>query len=136
MFEKLSGARLAKNYQLVYEIIQEQASGTHLAMPEVHALARARRSSIGFTTVYRALTRLRELGLVSEIRLPGASGAVYEPIRPGHAHFRCDACGRIDDIEYRPSASAVRGIARQAGVEISEVVLSLHGRCSACRTPA
>ena len=51
------------------------------------ALARFRRPRFGYATLYRALGRLRDLGLVAEVSLPGADAAVYEAAqrraRPG-----------------------------------------------------
>lgn len=124
---------LAKNYRLVYDIVREQGHGTHLAMSDVFTLAKARQPGIGFTTVYRALARLRDRGLVSEILVPGADSAYYEPAGEAHAHFRCDVCGTVDDVDYRLPQRVVNELAKRSGVEISDVLLSLHGRCSACR---
>jgi Fe2+ or Zn2+ uptake regulation protein len=116
----------------VHDIVLEQGRGVHLTMSEVHELARRKKRSIGFTTVYRALTRLRDLGLVSEIVLPGAGSAYYETIAEAHAHFRCDACGKVDDVEYVPPKRSVREISRRYGVEVRETLLSLHGLCKTC----
>lgn len=125
---------LAKNYRLVHEIVLEQGRGVHLTMGDVHELARRRKRGIGFTTVYRALTRLRDLGLVSEIVLPGAGSAYYEAIGDAHAHFRCDACGSVADIAYVPPQRSVRELSRRYAIEIRETLISLHGLCRACRT--
>jgi Fur family ferric uptake transcriptional regulator len=124
---------LAKNYRLVHDIVQEQGPGVHLTMAQVHELAARRKSGLGFTTVYRALTKLRDLGLVSEIVLPGADRAYYEAVAPAHAHFRCDECGRVDDVEYQPPEQSVSELAGRYGIEIRETLLSLHGLCAACR---
>ena len=124
---------LAKNYRLVREIVLEQERGVHLTMAEIHELARHRKRGIGFTTVYRALVRLRDLGLVSEIVLPGAPSAYYETPATAHAHFRCDCCGRIADLEYVTPKRSVGQLARRYGIEVRETLLSLHGRCAACR---
>ncbi|MDQ2872024.1 MAG: transcriptional repressor [Candidatus Eremiobacteraeota bacterium] len=124
--------RLAKNYQLVYDIVKEQGRGTHLAMADVHALSSSRQPGIGFTTVYRALARLRELGLIAEILLPGADSAYYEPAGDAHAHFRCDACGNVQDINYQISERVIGDLAASHGLEVSEVLVSLHGRCINC----
>ena len=53
--------RLAKNHRLVNDILREQERGKHLSVADLYALARGRRPGIGFTTVYRALARLRDL---------------------------------------------------------------------------
>ncbi|MBV8726855.1 MAG: transcriptional repressor, partial [Candidatus Eremiobacteraeota bacterium] len=73
---------------MINDIVRRQAHGVHLSVADVYARAKKRRPGIGFTTVYRALARLRDLGLISEIRLPGAEGAYYEAAGEAHAHFR------------------------------------------------
>lgn len=123
---------LAKNYRLVHEIVLEQGRGVHLTMGEVHELARRRKRGIGFTTVYRALGRLRDLGLVCEIVLPGAGSAYYETAASPHAHFRCDACGRVDDVEYVTPRRSVRELSQRYGIEVRETLVSLHGLCRTC----
>jgi Fe2+ or Zn2+ uptake regulation protein len=125
---------LTKNHRLVYEILTEHGTGTHLTMAQLYQLARARRPGIGFTTVYRALARLCDLQLVSEIALPGAGSAVYEPASHPHAHFRCTQCGRVDDLHYTLPAAATAKLALESGFEVHAIELSLHGRCKACRS--
>lgn len=125
--------RLAKNYRMIYDLIREQGAGRHLAVADVFALARQRQPGIGETTVYRALARLREMGLVSEIQLPGTDNAFYETAGSAHAHFRCDSCGKIEDIDYTLAPKTVVELARKHGAEVTEVLVSLHGRCSNCR---
>lgn len=125
---------LSKNHRLVHEIVTEQGPGTHLSMAQLFELARRRRPGIGFTTVYRALMRLRDHGLVSEILIPGADGAVYEPAAAPHAHFRCSQCGTIADLNYRLPSSIADEIAAQNGFNVESVEISLHGRCANCVT--
>jgi Fe2+ or Zn2+ uptake regulation protein len=125
--------RLAKNYRLVNEILREQGPGSHLSAADVHSLAQERQPGIGFTTVYRALARLRTLGLVSEILIPGADNAYYETAALPHAHFRCDVCGKVDDIDYVLSQRVVDELASKQNADVTEVSLTLHGRCATCR---
>ena len=127
-----AGPRLARNYRLVYDIVQSAGLGTHLVMTDVYDRARREQPRIGFSTVYRALARLRDLGLVSEIRLPGADSTYYELIGKPHAHFRCAVCGTVADIDYAPPQHLIRDLAHDHGVEIDDVMMSLHGRCAAC----
>lgn len=126
--------RLAKNHRLVYDVVREAGHGTHLSMSEIHARAAARRPGLGFTTVYRAIARLREAQMVSEIMLPGADAAVYEPAGPVHAHFRCTVCGRIDDLDYTIPPSVAHDLAARHHVQVDSIAVSLHGRCANCTT--
>jgi Fe2+ or Zn2+ uptake regulation protein len=125
---------LTKNHRLVYDIVREQGHGTHLSMGDIHGLAAERRPGIGFTTIYRAIARLRDAGLVAEILLPGADAAVYEPAGPTHAHFRCTACGRVDDVAYAMPRAIADDLAARHDLQVDTVAVSLHGRCAACRT--
>jgi len=128
--------RLPKNYSLVRETVREHGTGRHLTATDVHALARRRQPRIGYSTVYRALNRLASLGLVSEVLVPGAGVTYYESVADPHAHFRCTQCGRVDDLDYRLPKAAVARIAREHGFEISDALVNLAGRCSACREAA
>lgn len=127
-----AAASLSKNHRLVFEILTEHGPGTHLSMTRLFELARERQPAIGFTTVYRAVTRLRDQGLISEIVIPGADSAVYEPASHPHAHFRCTQCGRVDDVHYTLPASATSRLSADNGFEVESIELSLHGRCKDC----
>jgi Fe2+ or Zn2+ uptake regulation protein len=125
-------SRLSKNHRLLHEIVQQQGPGRHLSMADLYEIARARRPGIGFTTVYRALTRLRDLGLVSELSLPGAGSAYYEAAGPPHAHFRCVVCGSVSDVPYHLPEDVQSRLAFELHAEIMGSDVSLHGRCAAC----
>ena len=124
---------LPKNYQLIYDIVATSGIGCHLTPSEIYAKARERRPGIGFSTVYRGLQRLRDSGLVSELVVPGAESATYEPAGPRHAHFRCAACGVVEDVAYAIPKRTLRALAQQHGLEITTDVVTFEGRCAACR---
>ena len=123
---------LPKNYQLIYKIVEESGIGRHQTSSEIYTKAVKRRPGIGFSTVYRGLERLRDLGLVSELYVPGADAATYEPSGPRHAHFRCSACGEIEDVTYAIPTRTIRALAQQHGFEIESERVTFEGRCAAC----
>jgi Fur family transcriptional regulator, ferric uptake regulator len=123
---------LPKNYQLVYEIVEEGGIGRHLSASQIYAKALKRRPGIGFSTVYRGLERLRDLGLVSELCVPGADAAAYEPAGPRHAHFRCSACGEIEDVPYAIPTRTLKALALQHGFNIESERVTFEGRCADC----
>jgi len=124
--------RLPKNYRLIYEIVEESGTGRHLTTSQIYSRARRRRPGIGFATVYRGLERLRDLGLVSELFVPGVDAAAYEPSGPHHAHFRCRACGQIEDVGYSIPARTIKALALQHGFDVESERVTLEGRCAAC----
>jgi Fur family ferric uptake transcriptional regulator len=127
---------LPKNYRLVYEIVQASGIGRHLTQSEIYARARKRRPGIGFSTVYRSLNRLRDLGLVSELYVPGTDAATYEPAGPRHAHFRCSECGEIEDVPFVLPTRTIKGLAQKHGFEIDGERITFEGRCTACANRA
>lgn len=126
--------RLPANYRIVLDIIRGQGTGEHATANDIFSEAKRRKPEIGYSTVYRALDRLRALGLVSELRIPGANSMLYEPVRTSHAHFVCDGCGQVDDIEHSPSPSDFEQLARGRNIDITGISVTLHGRCAPCRT--
>jgi Fe2+ or Zn2+ uptake regulation protein len=131
-----AGHRLPKNYRLVNEVVQEHGHGRHLAMADIHALAKRSQPTIGFTTVYRALNRLSRLGLIAEVRVPGADMTYYETPADPHAHFHCESCGRIDDLDYHLPGGDVERIAAAYRIDVREALVTISGRCPACREAA
>jgi Fe2+ or Zn2+ uptake regulation protein len=95
-------------------------------------MAARRRPGIGFSTVYRGLERLRDLGLISELYVPGTDAATYEPSGPRHAHFRCTTCGAIEDVPYAIPARTLTTLAHKHGFTIDAERVTFEGRCAAC----
>jgi Fur family transcriptional regulator, ferric uptake regulator len=125
---------LPKNYRLIYEIVQASGVGRHLSPSQIYAKALRRRPGIGFSTVYRGLERLRQLGLVSELHVPGAEAATYEPSGPPHAHFRCARCGQVEDVSYAVPARTIKALALRHGFAIDGERVTFEGRCAGCNT--
>ncbi|HVN68710.1 MAG TPA: transcriptional repressor [Candidatus Binatia bacterium] len=123
---------LPKNYRLIFDIIGASGIGRHLTPSEIYGKALKRQPGIGFSTVYRGLERLVALGLISELRVPGADSAAYEPAGPRHAHFRCTACGEIEDVAYAIPSRTIRALAEQHGVRIESERVTFEGCCAAC----
>jgi Fur family transcriptional regulator, ferric uptake regulator len=127
------GTSLPRNYRLIRQIVEESGIGRHLTPSEIYAKALKRRPGIGVSTVYRGLVRLRDLGLVSELHVPGLDAATYEPSGPHHAHFRCSACGAIEDVAYAIPARTIKALALDHGFEIESERVTFEGRCESCR---
>jgi Fur family transcriptional regulator, ferric uptake regulator len=124
---------LPKNYRLIYDIVEKSGIGRHLTSSEIYAKALKRRPGIGFSTVYRGLERLRELGLVSELYVPGTDAATYEPSGPKHAHFRCSRCGEIEDVAYAVPTRTLNALALEHGFAIDSERVTFEGCCASCR---
>ncbi len=127
-------AALPKNYRLVYDVVHESGPGKHLNVNEIFARTSKRRPGTGFSTVYRALSRLRDLRLIAELVVPGSDSATYEPLGDDHAHFHCRSCGRIEDVEFSVPPGTLAALSATTSFGIDAVIVTFEGSCAACAT--
>lgn len=81
-------------------------------------------------TVYNSLKTLVDAGMVREIALEGRA-ARFDANIERHHHFVCDACGRLEDIDWFDVPNLAETLAPRT---VREYELLLRGLCSACRT--
>jgi Fur family transcriptional regulator, peroxide stress response regulator len=128
--ERIRGAGLKLTPQRLAVLDYLQRAAGHPTAEQIGAGLNRGRSRAARATVYNALRALRDAGLVSEVRLDGAT-ARYDVNLTPHHHFICRRCGRIDDVSAesigpRPAYQVGEGYA----VEGYEIVL--RGLCAAC----
>ena len=71
----------------------------HPGADEVYLRVRERLPHISLGTVYRNLELMASRGMIR--RLDTSSGQKrFDPITEQHCHFRCNACGNIEDIPF------------------------------------
>jgi Fur family ferric uptake transcriptional regulator len=131
-----STPKLPANYRTVLEVVSEFGHGRHASAADVFALARARRPGIGFTTIHRGLARLHALGLVLKLDISGEGQAMYEPATSPHAHFRCTACGAVEDVDYACDRAALDALEASRGLRITTESITFAGLCRPCARAA
>jgi len=90
---------------------------------------------VSLDTIYRNLSLLIELGLVTEIHLPGREGNVFEvTTNQHHHHLVCISCGKAECLDYCPVTSHDLEKARERDFEIVSHALEFYGYCRTCRT--
>ena len=100
-----------------------------LSPQEVLDIAKRRSPGLGIATVYRTIKSLAEIGLLTQVDLPGETPRFETTGKTHHHHFHCRQCDRVYELEGCPE-----GLARMTPVgfalEAHEVVL--YGRCASC----
>lgn len=127
---KSPGTRMTSQRALVFDIISR--GGGHLAADEIYARARRKSPHINLSTVYRAIGKFKELGLVVESHL-GQEHHHYEAgHNASHFHLVCIVCGAVIEFEY-PLVQKVRDeVARAGGFKIVSAEMNLSGYCRQC----
>ena len=101
----------------------------HLTADEILS----RLEGVGGATVYRALERLTQLGLVRRLSLssPNGRSAVYEYVRREHMHLICTRCGQVHDIAADLSG-LIAEAAKLCGHHVDRSDVTAYGVCKDC----
>ncbi|HIU15777.1 MAG TPA: transcriptional repressor [Candidatus Ventricola intestinavium] len=118
--------RISPQAQMVLGVLSQRCC--HLTAEEILGSL----EGIGAATVYRALERLTELGLVHRLAL-GRKSAVYELVRGNHMHFVCRRCGGVFDIPADLSGMVTEA-AKCCGHQVQEADVTAFGVCKDCRS--
>jgi Fur family peroxide stress response transcriptional regulator len=86
-------------------------------------------------TVYRNLQVLIESGKVAVLDIRGTLSR-YEIRQDAHYHFRCEACGRIVDLDLPVDPGLDGLIAERTGFVVSGHQTEFRGWCANCRQPS
>lgn len=85
--------------------------------------------SLSLTTVYNTLKLFVDAGLISMLTIDDTFRC-FDGNRNCHAHFRCNHCGCIVDLEMKKDfISLVEGL---EGYEVADAQLYLKGLCPDC----
>lgn len=80
------------------------------------------------TTVYNTLALFVEKKIINSITIDNTE-ILYEPSQKPHAHFQCDVCKNIFDIELD---SKLYGISEIDNHKVEKVNIHLRGVCNEC----
>lgn len=80
------------------------------------------------TTVYNTLSLFVEKGIINTITID-TTEILYEQSQKPHAHFRCEVCKEIIDIDL---SSDLFGIHEIENHQVNKVSIHLKGICSKC----
>lgn len=126
-----SGYRLTSPLKVIVETL---ASADHALSPlELYDLGRHQYPRLGLVTVYRALEKLEELGLVQRVHQMDGCHA-YLRAANGHEHILiCTACGMTVYFDGDDLSALFERVAHQTGFTIQEHWLQLYGLCEHCK---
>lgn len=82
-------------------------------------------------TIYSALQALRDVGLVREVLLDEGVSR-YDANVESHHHFRCKACGSIEDIIW-DTFSQIELSHLRPGLKAEHYEVTVHGLCDRCQ---
>jgi Fur family peroxide stress response transcriptional regulator len=121
--------RLTAQRREVLEVLM--AKRDHPTAAEVFQRAKEHMPSISLATVYNCLETLTHAGYVRQVNLDRAPSR-YCPNLADHAHFCCQACGQITDIDFKTKSPISKHLSLPEGNTLTKCDVVLHGLCSSC----
>ena len=106
----------------------------HRSVEDVYRAVREKNSTIGYTTVYRAMKLLVDSGLARSVDL--ADGVTrYEPLynHSHHDHLICTECGASIEFFNAEIEKAQDMASARLGFKVFDHRLQIYGLCKDCR---
>jgi Fe2+ or Zn2+ uptake regulation protein len=126
-----SGYRITSPLKVIVEILA--GASRALGPVEIFDLGRREYPKMGLVTVYRALEKLEELGLVQRVHQADGCHA-YLRAANGHEHILlCTRCGQVVYFAGDDLTILMNRVSQQSGFVIQEHWLQLHGLCPNCQ---
>ncbi|MDQ3548226.1 MAG: transcriptional repressor [Chloroflexota bacterium] len=109
-----------------------QGADAHLTAGEIFERVHARYPSIAYGTVYRTLHLFAERGLILEFPF-GDEASRFDKRTDRHDHVRCNACGKLVDVDVPEVLFARQVASEQTGFRIVGHQTVFSGTCPACQ---
>lgn len=129
--QELSGQRVTSQRRLLLDLLRH--SEGHLDADELYRLAKERGPRISLSTVYRALSLFKELGLVEERHFADEHHHYEVKRKREHHHLVCLGCGKVVEFQSPLTKRIKEHMSRQSGFEILNASVYLEGYCERCR---
>ncbi|MHA4984982.1 Fur family transcriptional regulator [Cetobacterium somerae] len=118
--------KFSKQRELILNYILN--SHEYLTADTIYTDLKKDNPELSLGTVYRNLTKLTEIGAIKKVSLPNQVDKFDKNLDP-HAHFICDECGSITDINISGVDSFLNKISEEEGISIRKYDLTLNGKC-------
>lgn len=79
-------------------ILKELKKSGHLSIEELYNSIKPQYASISLATIYKNIDSLKDAGIIEEVYVPNGKNK-YELKQVSHAHFFCNKCGLLVDIQ-------------------------------------
>ena len=130
---KQKGLKYTEQREIVLSILLHASE--HLTAEEIYNEIKKTfpKSNIGIATVYRALSFLEDVDLITSITF-GTDGKKYESnAKSHHDHLICTSCGKIIEFVDEEIEKRQDKIAKKNKFNITSHSMQLYGTCETCQ---
>jgi Fur family ferric uptake transcriptional regulator len=129
---RAGGGRITATRRATIEVLLAGGDHRHLSADDIAAEVRSRLPDVAESTIYRTLTALEELGVVTHVHL-GHGPSTFHLADQAHRHLVCHNCEKIIEVPSRAFATLSEHLAEAYGFSISNEHFALVGECQDCQ---
>ena len=123
-----AGLRLTRQRLAIYRELSSR--GDHPDVDHIYKAVRPIVPKISLFTVYRTMNVMEASGLICRVTT-WKSHARYGTLMDAHAHFLCEKCGRIDNVDVGDAGPVCHQIEHTHG-KVTRVDMIFHGEGKCC----
>ena len=123
------GLKLTPQRLMIFKILEDNIS--HPSAEEVFKRVKKIYPTVSFTTIYKTLETLRDLGEIKELVID-EDRKHYDPNTKPHHHIICKVCKKINDVfeDFSPHIKLPDSMGSE--FDVSGFQISFHGKCRNC----
>ena len=126
---ELGDFRMTKQRQVVYDVLMAKLD--HPTASEVFIRTKDLMPTISLATVYNCLETMTQCGLVKQVNLDRAPSRYCANLKE-HAHFCCDVCGEVTDLELKSGVNPTTAWKLPRGTKVDHMEAAIKGICPTC----
>ena len=126
-----AGLKITPQRLSIFKLLERNR--THPSAEDIYREILKVHPSISFTTVYKTLQTLRDMGELQELSI-NPERSHFDPDISEHAHTFCRSCKQIGDLEITPGTPLLMKLPNEPDdFEVHNVQVHAVGLCSECR---
>jgi len=133
-FDEMSQRNTRPRRLIAERLTELAASGVDFTTDDLWHDVRKVEPSLGRATVFRALEKLVELGMLDRIDFADGTHHYRVCSDRHHHHLTCTRCHRVVEIDLCLPSEQLAAIQNQTHFNIEGHSLTLFGQCEHCRT--
>lgn len=127
---KSKGYRVTPQRIAVLRVLHNNTE--HPTAEEIHRKTMKLQSNVSIATVYNVLEMLEKEGFISVLQTPNGTRR-YDPNTKLHAHFICEKCNRVFDIELPGNLSkGLLSFVPEGSSKTRQINITFFGICKYC----
>ncbi len=107
--------------------------GQHVSVDELYDRVRTIDKSVGYSTVWRNLKLICEVGLATEVNVGDGVTRYDRVTRKPHGHLYCIGCKKLLEFDLEKVAGGLAEAALNEDFDIENFKVEIEGFCKSCR---